>query len=194
MVQHCFKFCLLVCFSVKKSLGWIFSESAQICSLDIEVEFHLTKLVCHELLKVNKTKYDIAFNLSKDISNSFDISSPAHKLATLDAHTWAHILTGITQIYFIFWGRKKHLIGSLGNHPITYSGAQGRHHGRLSGKVSRNVCSERTAGPCRRTRCSSAVQLADTLHLTDTRRVLRASFKICQICQRTEADSLNKIT
>lgn len=44
-----------------------------------------------------------------------------------------HTLMGIRQIYFVSETKKKGLIGSL--HLHIYTRAQGRNHGRLSGKV-----------------------------------------------------------
>lgn len=122
-----------------------------------------------------------------DIKNSFEISSPGQTRQQNSPHTWAHTLTGITQIYLVFgW---KSPIGSLGNHPFTYSRAQGRTHGKLSGKVSRNVFLE---SPCRRTRWALQSN-SDTLNPTYTRRVSEQISKSVKSVS-AEADSLNKIT
>lgn len=113
---------------------------------DTKVEFHLAQhICCNKLLKVKKKKVQ-SFN---------KISKIVLKFQVLDRHGNK---TGLTREP-AHWQTshesrlgKNSLIGSLGNHPLTYSRAQGRNHGELSGKVSRSVCLGRTASACRRTR------------------------------------------
>lgn len=104
------------------------------------------------LSKARKKEHNLFRKVSKIV---LKFQAQDRRAQQTQAHTWAHTLTGITDDLSRLWEREKKkssLLGSLGNHLPTYSRARGRNHGRLSGKVSKNVCSERTAGPCRRNR------------------------------------------
>lgn len=143
-----FKNVVLCALSQQMQLNFLFlTNNFTPMFLDTEEEFYSAEHICYDV-SVVKNKINIQFSNST-IFGSYEVLTfrlpdrRANKSFHTDAHTWACILRGITQTYHI---------KSFSNHPLTLSHSQGRNHCRLSGKVWRNVCLERTQSPCRRTR------------------------------------------
>lgn len=191
--------CGLCC--CREECSWTFHLTTR--SAEIHVCFQATpkwnfisqEHVCCELLKAEKKEKKKKRN-TKDIKSSFQISSPRQAHVT-HAHTWSRTLTGIKPIYLVF-GRKNKIkkivfSGHLAIIPSPTVALGAGNHGELSGKVSRNVCSERTQRPSEEQ--GAALQASPLTHstLTDTRRVsqqVSTSVKSVSV----EAESLNKIT
>lgn len=191
-MEWVFHFVQIVSVRCQEECSWILLLlTIPICTnalsgVDTEVEFHPAEHICCELLKVKKIQcWGQSFK---------QISKIVLKYQVLDRHVNKTRLTHERTHWqashkFISSLGGKSPIGSLGNHPFTYSRAQGRTHGKLSGKVSRNVFLE---SPCRRTRWALQSN-SDTLNPTYTRRVSEQISKSVKSVS-AEADSLNKIT